>query len=163
MSDGMSNTGQALAMLAAFESVGAATFNVFLLDQQGGKVSFHRQRQVDEVRRRIGPTLAKAERDRHSVIIRPYSETATLIQLDDLDAGKVKRLTPFSFLTFETSPGNFQAWVAVEKDAPKDFKLRLKRGAGNAEQDDTTATQADTSATESTRIAGSRNFKPERA
>src|SRR6202035_272729 len=103
------------------------------------------------------------ERERHSVIIRPYSETATLIQLDDLDAEKVARVTPFSFLAFETSPGNFQAWVAVEKDAPKDFKLRLKRGAGNTEQDDTTtATQADTSATESTRIAGSRNFKPER-
>jgi hypothetical protein len=46
-----------------------------------------------------------------------------------------------------TSPGNFQAWVAV-KDAPPDFARRLRKGAG-----------ADPSASGATRISGSLNFK----
>ena len=46
-----------------------------------------------------------------------------------------------------TSPGNFQAWVAV-KDAAADFARRLRKGAG-----------ADPSASGATRISGSLNFK----
>jgi hypothetical protein len=46
-----------------------------------------------------------------------------------------------------TSPGNFQAWVAV-RDAPEDFSRRLRKGAG-----------ADPTASGSTRVSGSQNFK----
>jgi hypothetical protein len=50
---------------------------------------------------------------------------------------------------FQTSPANYQAWVAVEQGAPEDFRRHLIKGIGGA--DDT--------ASASTRIAGSLNFK----
>ena len=56
--------------------------------------------------------------------VRPRSPTTTLIQLDDLDAAKAERMAPHSFIVFQTSPGKFQAWVAVEKGAPPDFRRR---------------------------------------
>jgi hypothetical protein len=36
-----------------------------------------------------------------------------LIQLDDLDEATVQRLRPAAFLALRTSPGNYQAWMAV--------------------------------------------------
>jgi hypothetical protein len=49
----------------------------------------------------------------------------------------------------ETSPGNYQAWVALDAGScDKDFARRLRKGAGG---DDT--------ASGATRIAGSLNFK----
>ena len=53
----------------------------------------------------------------------------TLIQLDDLDSTKTDRIAAHAFMTLETSPGNFQAWVAV-KNAPEDLGRRLRKGAG---------------------------------
>ena len=58
------------------------------------------------------------------------------------------RLRPVSFLILRTSPGNFQAWVAVA-DADADFARRLRKGAG-----------ADlTGISGATRVSGSLNFK----
>jgi hypothetical protein len=58
-------------------------------------------------------------------------------------------------MTIRTSPGNYQVWLAVsdgpkesDKEAAREFKTRVRRGAG-----------ADHSATGATRIAGSLNFK----
>jgi hypothetical protein len=70
-----------------------------------------------------------------------------MIQLDDLAADQVAPIERQAFMILQTSPGNFQAWVAV-KDAPADFARRLRKGTG-----------ADPSASGATRIAGSRNFK----
>jgi len=53
----------------------------------------------------------------------------------------------YAFMVLRTSPGNFQAWIAVN-DAPPDFARRLRKGAG-----------ADPSASGATRISGSLNFK----
>ena len=55
---------------------------------------------------------------------------------------------PPVFLQLETSPGNFQAWLAIAGRVEKDFGTRLKRGTG-----------ADVNASGATRIAGSMNFK----
>ena len=52
------------------------------------------------------------------------------------------------FLSIETSPGNFQAWVALGSIPDKDFARRLRKGAG-----------ADPTASGATRVAGSLNFK----
>ncbi len=52
------------------------------------------------------------------------------------------------FLQLETSPGNFQAWLAIAGRVERDFGTRLKRGTG-----------ADVNASGATRIAGSINFK----
>jgi hypothetical protein len=52
-----------------------------------------------------------------------------------------------AFLTLKTSPGNYQAWVAVE-GGDREFTSRLKRGIG-----------ADLWASGSVRMAGTFNFK----
>ena len=70
------------------------------------------------------------------------------IQLDDLNAEKLAPLAPAVFLTLETSPGNFQAWVALKGVEDPDFARRLRKGTG-----------ADATASGATRVAGSLNFK----
>jgi hypothetical protein len=146
---GEPDTSKALAMLSAFASVGVRLFDMTITDIEGEKVEkkFRAKRSVDELRRTIGSTLQEATRDRHNVIIRPRSTTATVIQLDDLDTEKAERIAPHAFMVIRTSPGNHQAWVAVN-NAPQDFARRLRKGAG-----------ADPTASGSTRISGSLNFK----
>lgn len=69
---------------------------------------------------------------------------------DDLTAKMMDRLKPAAFLGVETSPGNFQAWVALPAaEADADLRQRLCAGTG-----------ADTGASGAGRIAGSVNFKP---
>ena len=72
----------------------------------------------------------------------------TFIQLDDLKADQLPPLARAAFLTLETSPGNFQAWLALPGSVNKDFARRLRKGTG-----------ADTTASGATRVAGSLNFK----
>lgn len=146
---------QALAMIDAFTSVGARSFDLTILDLDGNKVpGLQRPRSsLAELRRTIARTLENAERHQYNVIIRPRSTGPRLIQLDDLDLAKAARAAPYAFIEISTSPGNFQSWLAVS-DSPKDqegardFARRLKRGAG-----------ADPGATAAVRIVGSRNFK----
>lgn len=45
---------------------------------------------------------------RNSLVVRPVSDSATLIQLDDLDATALERVRDVAFLTLATSPGNHQ-------------------------------------------------------
>jgi hypothetical protein len=71
-----------------------------------------------------------------------------LIQLDDLKPPALAKLAPAVFLTLETSPGNFQAWVALAAAKDEDFARRLKNGVG-----------ADISASGAVKLAGSVNFK----
>ena len=78
----------------------------------------------------------------------PHGPGVTFIQLDDLKAADLPRLAPAVFLTLETSPGNFQAWVAIPDAEDKDFARRLRKGTG-----------ADPTASGATRVAGSLNFK----
>jgi RepB DNA-primase from phage plasmid len=74
------------------------------------------------------------------------------IQLDDLTADQLPQLAPAMFLIFETSPGNFQAWLALPGKHDKQLARRGKL-----------ATHSDKSASGATRIAGSFNFKDEYA
>ena len=148
-------------MLSVFASVGAKIFDLSFTDLDGKPVKGLQRpgRSLEDMRRRIGRDLQDAERNRHNVIIRPRSTTALLIQLDDCDDEKAKRLEPYSFMTLRTSPGNGQVWLAVsdgpqesDEAAAKEFRTRVRRGAA-----------ADHSATGATRIAGSLNFKPKYA
>jgi RepB DNA-primase from phage plasmid len=85
---------------------------------------------------------------KRNVIVRPHGPSVTFIQLDDLKAPALPRLAPAVFLALETSPGNFQAWVAMPDAEDKDFARRLRKGTG-----------ADPTASGATRVAGSVNFK----
>lgn len=143
---------QALAMLDVFASVGVTAFDVTLTNLAAKKTGFQVNRSVDELRRSMDARLEAAARSQTNFIVRPRAATVKLIQLDDLDHAKSDRVASYSFLVLRTSPGptgtgNFQAWVAV-KDAPADFSRRLRKGAG-----------ADPTASGSTRVAGSLNFK----
>jgi len=72
-----------------------------------------------------------------------------LLQLDDL---KAHQLPAVAFLTLETSPGNYQAWLAIPGRIDKEFASRVRKGSG-----------ADIGASGATRIPGSFNFKPDHA
>ena len=83
-----------------------------------------------------------------NVIVRPHGDGVTFIQLDDLKPPALPPVAPAVFLMLETSPGNYQAWLAMQGPQDEDFIRRVKRGAG-----------ADKTASGATRIAGSLNFK----
>ena len=138
---------RALEMLDAFASVGAQRFDLTFTDAAGDKVGFRGNRPLDQLRPAMPEILQEAAERQHNVIVRPRSAGATLIQLDDLGEDAAERLRPVSFLILRTSPGNYQAWVAVA-DGDADFARRLRKGAG-----------ADLTASGATRVSGSLNFK----
>jgi hypothetical protein len=150
-------TGKALAMLTAFASVGAQVFDLSLTDLNGAPVT-GRQRpgqSLEEMRHLIGRVLRNAEHNQHNVIIRPRSDSALLVQLDDFTAEKAAQIERYAFMTVGTSSGNYQVWLALaggpresDREAAKLLRIRVRRGAG-----------ADHSATGAVRIAGSKNFK----
>jgi len=144
---------KARAMLNAFASVGVRSYDVTITDIDGEKVHFQLNRRGDELARAIGRSLEAAIALKQNYIIRPRSTGPALIQLDDLDSAKAARVAPYAFMTLETSPGNFQAWLAVkdaptDKEAARDLARRIRKGAG-----------ADPTASGATRISGSLNFK----
>jgi RepB DNA-primase from phage plasmid len=111
------------------------------------------------MRRTIGRVLHNAVRNQYSVIIRPHSATALLVQLDNFTAERAAQGAPLAFMTICTFPDSYQVWLAVsdgpqesEKDAAKRFRTHIRRGSG-----------ADHSTTGAVRIAGSPNVKPEHA
>jgi hypothetical protein len=92
--------------------------------------------------------LDAAIAEQMNLIVRPLGPNVWFIQLDDVKAEQTERLAPRIFLTLETSPGNYQAWLALAGQHDKEFARRVRRGAGT-----------DKRATGAMRIAGSLNFK----
>jgi hypothetical protein len=142
---------KALDMLNAFASVGVQRFDVTFTDLEGNKLEkagYMSNRHINSMRSAVGHILQKTDQEQHNFIIRPRRpERAEIIQLDDLNAEQAQRFKHRAFMTLCTSPGNYQAWVAVSDSEP-DFARRLRKGAG-----------ADPSASGATRVSGSRNFK----
>jgi DNA primase RepB-like protein len=144
-----SQTAEALRMLDVFASIGARCFDIehVNLDQQHR--GFRRAQTLEQARGSM-PFLVDSAAQRHNnLIVRPHADGATLIQLDDLPAATLDRVRPVAFLILNTSPGNFQAWLAVRgagDDA--DLRRRVKKATG-----------ADPSASGATRVAGTMNFK----
>jgi hypothetical protein len=140
---------QAFRMLDAFATVGATHFDVTFLDLDGAKRGFRPRQTLRQVKHSLPLIFPGLKERQNSLVVRPHSQTTTLIQLDDLDAQALERLRDSAFLSLQTSPGNHQAWVAVSGlDAPKDFARRLRKGA-----------HADLTASGATRVAGTLNFK----
>src|SRR5579863_9175613 len=139
----------ARAMLDAFTGSGAEHFDITWTTRQGDKAGFRRHMPADTLRHLLPVMLTNAEKNERNLIVRPISSRATFVQLDDLSRAGLDRVKPAAFLGLETSPGNYQAWVAIPAgEADKDFARRLRKGAG-----------ADDTASGATRIAGSLNFK----
>jgi hypothetical protein len=135
-------------MLDLFASVGATHFDVTWTNAAGDKRSFRRNLPFASLTHTLPAMLDHATQAQHNFIVRPHGANVTFIQLDDLKAPALPRLAPTAFLALETSPDNFQAWVALASMPDKDFARRLRKGAG-----------ADPTASGATRVAGSHNFK----
>jgi hypothetical protein len=139
---------EARAMLDAFASVGATRFNLTWTNSAGEPRRSHKGMSLAEITRTMPGMLDSAISERRNLIVRPYGTGVSFIQLDDLTADKLPRIAPARFLLIETSPGSFQAWLALAGDHGKKFARRVRKGAG-----------ADLTASGATRVAGSLNFK----
>src|SRR4051794_34407849 len=99
-------------MLNCFASVGASHFDVTATMRNGEKDWFRRNVPLAELTRTLPGMLNSAISSERNVIVRPPGPGITFLQLDDLAADRLPALAPAVFLALETSPGNFQAWLA---------------------------------------------------
>jgi hypothetical protein len=82
----------ARAMLDAFTSVGADSFDVTWTTRQGEKADFRRHVPAATLRHFVPTTIVSAEKKERNVIVRPVSRRAVFIQLDDLSREGLERL-----------------------------------------------------------------------
>lgn len=147
-----SEVAEASVMLDLFQGLGVQCLSITLIDEAGSKVAFNRNKSAQSLRGELPRLLFTSCEKRLNVIVRPTAPlTLSLMQLDDLSASQLDRVRAFPFLALETSPENFQAWVAVRDASPETIR-RIKKAAG-----------ADLNASGATRLAGSYNFKPKYA
>jgi hypothetical protein len=141
---------EALRLLDSFTRARAKTFDLTVTALNGENVNFRRQLTFNRLRQMMPTLLERSAIEQHNVIVRPQcpNSVPVLVQLDDLTAEALNRVKPAAFLGLLTSPGNYQAWVAVSNAGDADFGRRLRKGV-----------RADPTASGATRIAGSRNFK----
>jgi hypothetical protein len=148
----VTNQAEAFRMLDTFASVGATQFDLTHINIEGEKRGFRPQQTLSQLKNSLPRLFPGATARQNNIIVRPHSDTAQLIQLDDLKAEALPRLRDVAFLILQTSPGNHQAWIAVSDLKPgeetKEFARRLRKGAG-----------ADPSASGATRVAGTVNYK----
>jgi hypothetical protein len=139
---------EARAMLDTFASVGATSFNLTWTNSAGEPRRSRKGVSLAEIIHTMPGMLDSAIADRRNLILRPYGTGISFVQLDDLTADKLPRIALAQFLLIETSPGSFQAWLALPGTHNKEFARRVRRGAG-----------ADLTASGACRVAGSFNFK----
>jgi RepB DNA-primase from phage plasmid len=120
-------TREARAMLETFASVGATEFDVTLRNEAKDWKILRRDVKLADLWQALPLVLAGAVPERRNVIVRPHGPGVSFVQLDDLKPDMLARLAPAVFLILKTSPGNFQARVAIE-GADKDLARRLRKG-----------------------------------
>ena len=89
-----------------------------------------------------------------NLIMRPIGTGTAFIQLDDLAPGQLDRVRDAACIIHATSPGSYQAWIAVSgvpegKEQFKEFTRRVRKAVGGN----------DKAASHATRVAGTENFK----
>jgi len=148
----------ASTMADAFRSVGVGVFSVTVTDElskTGYKLTraYLPRLTFDRLTHQMPAMLVKCERERFNLIVRPIPSCAErrLVQLDDLSLDSAELVKQHSFLVLQTSPSNYQAWLALD-DANDDTRPRLIERLS-----------ADRGANGAVRVAGSRNYKPKYA
>ena len=157
---------EAQRMLDVFTSVGARSFLLTKLDLLQQKIWAKSYTAVElrdtlpaiirtaEIRKPVavseGNVMLAGEKSSSA----PAGPGITFVQLDDLNADQLGRVTPASFAIIETSPRNYQAWIAVsgapaDKEVEKDLIRRVRKAVG----------EFDKSASGATRLAGTCNYK----
>lgn len=166
----VSDISAALRMFDAFTSVGAQSFVVTKTELEWPdhkKAKWGKTYSSAELREKL-PAMVRTAGIRRvmtvpdqgtvsageNLIIRPISPDTAFVQLDDLNAEQLDRLRPAVFIIHATSPGNYQAWIAVSgvsagKEQFKEFTRRVRKAVGGN----------DKSASHATRVAGTENFK----
>jgi hypothetical protein len=162
----MGDTAAALRMLDTFASVGAQSFVVTKTDINQ-QLIWGKSYKAEDLRG-LMPAMVRTAAIRkpcqvpdsepvmagENLIIRPTGQGVAFVQLDDLNAEQLDRVRPAVFIIHATSPGSYQAWIAVSgvpegKEAFKEFTRRVRRAVGGN----------DKSASHATRVAGTENFK----
>ena len=167
----MTNLDEAYRMIDTFASCGANSFVVTKTELEWPghkKVKWGKTYSLDALREKL-PGIVRTAAVRHSmslpdgqgmmagenVIIRPTGPGVAFVQLDDLKTPEqLERVRPAALIIHATSPGNYQAWIAVsgvseDKEQFKEFTRRVRRAVGGN----------DKSASHATRLAGTENFK----
>jgi DNA invertase Pin-like site-specific DNA recombinase len=155
---------EAQRLIDVFTSAGARQFVVTKLDVEQA-IKWGKAYSAGELRNLLPAMVRTAEfRRKHTLasgqeieagenlIVRPSGPDVIFVQLDDLTVDQLKPLYPASCLMINTSPGNYQAWMAVsgvDKSESKDFVRRVHKAVGDA----------DKSASGSTRVSGTENWK----
>lgn len=166
----MTNLDEAYRMIDAFASCGAQSFFVTKTElewRDHKKVKWAKPYSLEALREKLPGIVRTAAVRRpvtlpdgsemmagENVIIRPTGPNTMFIQLDDLIAENLARVRPAAFVIHATSPGSYQAWIAVlsdpaDKEPFKEFTRRVRKAVGGN----------DKSASHATRLAGTENFK----
>jgi hypothetical protein len=111
---------------AAFRSVGAESFHMFLKDEASGKAISEADFDMVSLGLNLPGYLERNGKKLESLIVRPYSERQ-LIQVDDCTPSVLNLLAPVSFLQIVTSEDNGQAFLALESVLDEEaFKTRTR-------------------------------------
>jgi len=158
-------------MVDTFASSGATSFVVTKTELEWPdhkKAKWGKHYTLDALREKL-PAIVRTAAVRHpvrlpdgqevlageNVIIRPTGPEVAFIQLDDLKTQEqLERVRPAALIIHATSPGNYQAWIAVsgvpeDKEAFRTLMRRVRKAVGGN----------DKSASHATRLAGTENFK----
>jgi hypothetical protein len=166
----MGDIAAAFRMLDTFASCGAQSFVITKTELEWPghkKVIWGKTYPLDELRQKL-PAMVRTAADRHPItlpdggtmmsggnlIMRPFGRNTAFIQLDDLAPEQLDRVRGAACIIHATSPGNYQAWIAVSgapqgKDQSREFARRVREAVGSY----------DKSASGATRVAGTENFK----
>lgn len=142
---------EALKMIDGFVSVGVKWFSLTCTDIAGRKVAngYWAGRNLGAMRFLLPHLVPRSWQLHQNLIVRPQEPAGiVLAQLDDLNPALQERMASKAFLVVETSPGNYQVWLAIRGSEPG-LVSRLIRGIGS-----------DSSASRAGRLAGTPNCKP---
>jgi hypothetical protein len=110
---------EAELMTALFQSVDSAVFDLALSTDNGEIVESVVSLVPHELLGRLPDVLQRAEENHVNVMIRPVDQARPhdpqLIRLDNLGSEDLHKVSRSSFMTLETSPNQYQCWLAVDK------------------------------------------------
>lgn len=129
-----------------FQKLGTTELWFGFKDDVAGQIVDENRIAIEDFLKDLSSLLDQSERHKLSLIIRPYAENTTFIQLDE------HLEETLSCAVLETSRNNYQSWMAVSDC--ENYEV-LRRALIRQ-------TSADKGASGACRIAGSRNFKPQR-
>jgi hypothetical protein len=121
------DTGAPSDAAACVSSFAVERFDVTMIDDARPKRSHPELYEVmttAELQSKLSSLLNRNEKRRESLIIRPVA--SHFIQLDDLDEETLLRVKPFSLMAIETSPANYQAWLALPSDIGEEMRACVR-------------------------------------